>query len=691
MKNGQPRNHPLSLTPPAPARLALAGALLLAIAQSGLAQTPNILTDHYTYLPGEPIVAAFSGGPGNPNDWIGVYPLGVEPGSVASTIWLYTDGTGSGDKGLVEGAVTFEGGLTLAGDWVAYLLLDDGYTKLAQVGLRVVDPSEAYVRLNKRGFTNGEPLSISFTNGPGNAKDWIGVYPENRLPGNGTSLLWKYVDGTTTGNAGITENTIAFPSGLPVGSYIAYLLANDGYDIVASEPFVVREPVTDSLRLLSMSPANNASNVPPFAVITATIRNGTRKLDTNSVVLSLDGQPVTHTLVQSGDDSTVSFTNPVVLPPNSAHTATLRFADNATPAKAYTNTVAFTIITYTNVLLNTPIYFEDFESTAEGGLPAGWTSTSYTTVNDENFDLQDLNSKSYADWVVVSRDRFTNSFLSYDGHTPTTDYLRVLSQNPLNIVNGQLVKDLASGHFAFNTSGYRSGSGQYAVLQTKDYDLTGKTNIHLAFHSLWEQNQDSIAAVEYSFDGGTSWLPIVYMLHQSDVIRFENGDVDAVTTLSNEYGDLARYTDLGTGEEKGGTYGAYIGAPVTAGLAPYISGRVDDDAVESKRVEVFRLPQADNQSKVRLRFAHSGTDSWYFGIDNVGLYSFGSQPTTPVNLTIVKEGNGVRISWPADAAGYQLETAPAVPSAVWSTVPGVTGNSILVPIEAGAHFYRLRK
>jgi hypothetical protein len=36
------------------------------------------------------------------------------------------------------------------------------------------------------------------------------------------------------------------------------------------------------------------------------------------------------------------------------------------------------------------------------------------------------------------------------------------------------------------------------------------------------------------------------------------------------------------------------------------------------------LPAADNQSHVRLRFAHAGTDSWYFGIDEVGFYSIAS-------------------------------------------------------------------
>jgi hypothetical protein len=72
-----------------------ASLLALGLA-SAFAQTPELTTDHFTCLPGEPITASFRGGPANPKDWVGVYPDGTEPGSVASTVWLYTDGTTSG-------------------------------------------------------------------------------------------------------------------------------------------------------------------------------------------------------------------------------------------------------------------------------------------------------------------------------------------------------------------------------------------------------------------------------------------------------------------------------------------------------------------------------------------------------------------------------------------------------------------
>ena len=90
---------------------------------------------------------------------------------------------------------------------------------------------------------------------------------------------------------------------------------------------------------------------------------------------------------------------------------------------------------------------------------------------------------------------------------------------------------------------------------------------------------------------------------------------------SNPHGDIAIGYHPDTFEEVGGFYGAYIGAEIGEELAPYISGRIDDNQTESKRYELFRLPEADGEKTVRFRIATSGTWSWYWGIDNFGLYS----------------------------------------------------------------------
>ena len=378
--------------------------------------------------------------------------------------------------------------------------------------------------------------------------------------------------------------------------------------------------------VVSTAPAGGS--VRPDAAIKIVLQDGSTQVDTGSLMLTVDGVPAIPTFNRTGGTTTIDFDPPGLLAPASAHSVQLIFADNGVTPTIQTNQFSFSVSSYYNVLLPAPLYFEDFEATAEGALPTGWTQQSFTPVPDPNVDFGDLYSAAYATWTVVNSSRFNDPLLTYAAHTPETDYRRVLSSNPINVVNGAVVETLAQGKIAFGNSGYRDSSAgptgsQIMYLFSKDFDLIGRNNVYLSFHSLWEQNQDSIAAVEYSIDEGATWLPVVYYLDAGDVVRDGNGAVNAVASFSTVRTDIATYTDPGTQETRGGFYGAFIGVDSNRWdtLASFISPRVDDNPVESKRVELFRLPAADNQSKVRLRFAHAGTDSWYFGLDNVGLYS----------------------------------------------------------------------
>jgi hypothetical protein len=389
-----------------------------------------------------------------------------------------------------------------------------------------------------------------------------------------------------------------------------------------------------TISVASAVPADAATDVSPGVVVSVVLQDGspTPVLNTNSIRLSFDGVAVLPSIQKAGGITTIQYDPPGGLAALSTHNYRIAFNNlgGATPNR--TNEFSFTVANYYNILLNSPIYFENFESTTEGGLPTGWSSFGFGGLTDPVCDpsavgiggLQDLHSACYTNWVVIDSARFRSNMLTYASHTPEIDYLRVLDTNRLNVVNGAVVGNLAQGKIVFGNSGYQDGGGsQIVYLFSPDFDLTGKTNVYLAFHSLWEQNQDSIGAVEYSIDQGATWLPIVYMLDNLDILRDSDGNIDAAATLSTVYTDVATYIDPADSMLKGGYYGAFIGVASNnwSGLVPYISGRVDDDQVESKRVEVYPLPAAANQARVRLRFAHAGTDSWYFGVDNVGLYS----------------------------------------------------------------------
>lgn len=628
--------------------LALA-ALALPLA---LAQTPTVTPNHSTYHPDEPITIAFANGPGNPLDWIGIYPEAIEPGGPPSTAWFYVGGAQTAGLGLTDGSVTFAGGLNLPGEWKVYLLLNDGYTRLAEGAFRVVEAWEPLVRVSKPVYGLGEPIGVTFTNGWGNPKDWIGIYADGQIPAGGVNAtLWAYVDGTQSGVVGLTDGSTAFASGLDApGSYVAYFLLNDGYDILAQEAFVVTASASPP-KVVAVTPADNAVDVAPTPLYSARLSHGSTQVDPGSVKLALDGVSVIAQVTIDGDHVVVTYQSATLLGAGSKHVFALSFSDNATPPSQFAHEVGFTVVNYLSIQLPPPLFFENFDATPEGQLPAGWSEVNYTDAYTPELDPVNLDSAFYAGWNVVNVDRFTGEFVAYsnpDGpQAYREDYRRVLAENPRNVVNGALVNPLATGRMLFANSGYRQGRSQVQFLNSPDFNLTGKTGVHLCFHSLWEQNQDSIAALEFSVDGGANWLPIAYFLDGLDIVRDAQDAIDAEATFNTPADDIAVYYDPNDGLDKGGFYGAFIAAPIAPALAPFIQARVDNDPRESKRVELFRLSQADNQAAVRFRFAHAGSDSWYWGVDDFGLYTI--EQVDPPTITTQPQDQA---TFAGDAASF---------------------------------------
>ena len=388
----------------------------------------------------------------------------------------------------------------------------------------------------------------------------------------------------------------------------------------------VPEPTTAFVS--ELSPKDGVSGSSPAALFSATILDAATALNPASVKVYLDGSLLATTVNSDAGTNTIKGRPATLLPPLSTHTYRLEFADNGSPVTRKTNIVNFGIGLYLNYLLPPPIALETFESATEGGLPAGWVATNATTSITPGLNLDDYNSDSYLDWVVISSNRFATVF----------DTRRL--NTPLAATNGAVLGSLVNGNIIYAESDNRNGN-QVQILFSPDYNMTGRTNVYLSFHSIYEQNQDSAGSVEYSIDGGLTWLPVLYMIDGPDIIRDGNGAIDAVATLNAARGDQAF----------GQSYGSFIGATVTADLAPYISARVNDNASESKRLEFFRLPQADNKSAVRLRFGQSGTGSWYFGLDDVGFYSI--TQVSPPYVTISPTNQ-------VETAGNSAEFAPTV-------------------------------
>lgn len=287
--------------------------------------------------------------------------------------------------------------------------------------------------------------------------------------------------------------------------------------------------------------------------------------------------------------------------------------------------------------LPTPIYFENFDSGTEtlvSSVP-GWSQTNRTDRGAQGLNPNDPTSDTYLGWALLTYSRLSTVFGSRR--------LEVASGQELN---GQPVTQLLSNNLLYAESDLRSGN-QVQALFSPVYNLSGRTGVVLVFKSAYEQNQDSMAGVEYSINGGASWLPVIYMLDDqggaADIIR-TNGVIDVAATLGTPRADQAF----------GLAYSNFIGAVVSDALRPYISGRINDDTVESKRVEVFRLPAADNQPNVRFRLFQAGTASWYWGIDNWGLYSLPDPEVVSGKLKHQASGTNTSVTLALSVKGRPL-------------------------------------
>lgn len=399
------------------------------------------------------------------------------------------------------------------------------------------------------------------------------------------------------------------------------------------------------------------------------LADGTTALDDSSIQLKLDGATPAATKTRSGSTVTLTYAPTTIQFPEDQHQAELTYKDTAgTATKA-----AWTFCSLKKIVLPAPAIFEDFNSYTEGDVPTGWVQTNYTDTDAAGLDLGNLHSDSYKGWIVVSQDRL-NGLKS-----------RIFANlAPNQFSNGVPVTALSDGNLIYAESDVRSGN-QVQFLYTKAYDLSKVANAAVAFSSLYEQNQDSLGSVEYSVDGGATWLPVVYYLDFVDAggdIRVNpDSTVDAVLTFTEPNTDTAYWTVNGV--QKGGNYGDGIAAPITQALGRFVVPRANDDPVEGKRLEIYRLPLAGGKLDVRLRFAQLGTGSWYFGVDNLGFYDVPA-PVAPRISIVAGPANALTVSW--IGAGTLLEASSL--KGPW-TISANQADPHAVTVGSAQKFYRI--
>lgn len=186
---------------------------------------------------GGPLTVAYRA-PASDGATVAVVPSEADTGSPVLTNAV----TGTSGSFDVETAELEPGG------YDAVLTGGDG-AELASVGFWIRDPNaQIEVSTDRATYGAGEPIVVSWTDGPANRWDWIGVYKAAEAdPKVDYYLIWNYVGlhaaGTVppsvAGSMTLDETAMGSPWPLPPGRYVVHYLVTDRYRSIGSAAFRV--------------------------------------------------------------------------------------------------------------------------------------------------------------------------------------------------------------------------------------------------------------------------------------------------------------------------------------------------------------------------------------------------------------------------------------------------------------------
>jgi len=176
--------------------------------------------------------------PGTSGNKAAIVPAG---GEVASPLMSH-DAPGK------KGSRTFDTSRLAAGGYEAVLTAGDG-AEVARVPFWLrAKHAKVQLSTDKPTYSVGEPITVSWTDGPANRWDWIGVYKASAAdPNVDYYLVWDYtglhasgtvppqVDGSVT----LGDSSQGEPWPLPPGKYVVYYLLTDAYTSAGSADFTV--------------------------------------------------------------------------------------------------------------------------------------------------------------------------------------------------------------------------------------------------------------------------------------------------------------------------------------------------------------------------------------------------------------------------------------------------------------------
>ena len=144
------------------------------------------------------------------------------------------------DSGASAGTYWLNAGTKAAPDWQLQIPVNGRGNFSARVAAQTPPPLSLAV--GSVVYEMGEPIEVTFSNGPGNPKDWVGIYRPDMIPGSAAAPAWAYVNGSKSAGQGLTDGTLVFDAVLQPGNYIARFFEDDGFKQMASVNFSIAEP-----------------------------------------------------------------------------------------------------------------------------------------------------------------------------------------------------------------------------------------------------------------------------------------------------------------------------------------------------------------------------------------------------------------------------------------------------------------
>jgi exonuclease III len=122
-----------------------------------------------------------------------------------------------------------------AGRYVTAIVRGDGSVAVGATFATVDRGARATIAVSSQTYAVGEPIVVTWANGPGNRYDWLDVHAADATPTTGRIWNYRYIGARVAGTAAVkAEATGNWP--LPPGRYRVSLCVDDGFACLATTP-----------------------------------------------------------------------------------------------------------------------------------------------------------------------------------------------------------------------------------------------------------------------------------------------------------------------------------------------------------------------------------------------------------------------------------------------------------------------